>query len=61
VPKDERKISNIVQINQENAEIMKALKEENQKLRTSLEEIMERGQAAMAAGNDGGNPLNFMN
>lgn len=29
VPKDERKISNIVQINQENAEVIKTLKEEN--------------------------------
>ena len=29
VPKDERKISNIVQINQENAEIIKTLREEN--------------------------------
>ena len=32
VPKDERKISNLVNINNENAEIIQGLKKENQKL-----------------------------
>ena len=46
VPKDERKISNVVKINNELNEQMGVLREENLKMRTQLEEIMERGALA---------------
>ena len=49
VPKDERKITNLVQKSQEHAGMIADLRNENSKLRTQLEEILERGQAAKAA------------
>lgn len=49
VPKDERKITNLVQKNKESTDLIDDLRKENSKLRTKLEEILERGQAAKAA------------
>jgi hypothetical protein len=46
VPKDERKISNVVKINIELNEQLGILRLENQKMRNQLEEIMERGALA---------------
>jgi regulator of replication initiation timing len=46
VPKDERKISNVVKINNELNENMGILRLENKKMRTQLEEILERGALA---------------
>lgn len=46
VPKDERKISNVVNENKELNEQVMMLKKENTTMRTQLEEILERGQLA---------------
>lgn len=45
VPKDERKVSNLVIDNQEKNELISQLREENVKLQGQLEEITEKAQA----------------
>ena len=46
MPKDERKISNVVNSNHELLDQIQVLKQENQAMRNQLEEILERGQMA---------------
>lgn len=44
VPKDERKVSNLVIDNQEKGDVIRQLRSENVKLQTQLEEITEKAQ-----------------
>ena len=46
VPKDERKLSNVIKVNNDLNEQISILKLDNQKMQNQLEEILERGQVA---------------
>ena len=46
VPKDERKLSNVIKVNNDLNDQISILKLDNQKMQNQLEEILERGQIA---------------